>query len=222
MSLRTCVSDSIAPATAHRIQHFDTAVVRHGMRRLTFLACFLLAAACASNGYDDEPRTPPRRGMTSDAADSAAGAQMFGGLMLPPADWWRQAEIADLVKPTADQVASLDKLQTDQGDEIEKLQRDMGIAERDLRNVLESDKPATDAIVTAGQRIKTMRDDIFDRQLHLLAAERAILSREQWTALEDAVRERRRDRSREGAGGRGGRGGYPGRGGRRPGGFPGW
>jgi hypothetical protein len=192
------------------------------MRRLAFLACFLLLAACASNGYDDEPRTPPRRGMTSDAGEAAPGGQMFGGLMLPPADWWRQAEIADLVKPTADQVASLDKLQTEQGDEIEKLQRDMGTAERDLRNVLESDKPATDAIVTAGQRIRTMRDDIFDRQLHFLAAERAVLSREQWTALEDAIRERRRDRSREGNGGRGGRGGYPGRGGRRPGGFPGW
>ena len=181
------------------------------------MAC-LFVTACSSSDYD-EPRTPPRD-MTS--SDTAGDAPMVGGLMLPPSDWWRQAEIADLVKPTADQVTALDKLQSDQGDEIEKLQRDMGVAERDLRNVLDTDKPAADAIVTAGQRIKTMRDDIFDRQLRLLAAERTILSREQWSALEDAIRARRRDRSRDGRGGRGGRGAYPGRGGRRPGGFPGW
>src|SRR5947209_10949529 len=124
----------------------------------------LLVAACSASKYDDdEPRSAPRRAMSDD--DGSAQVQGIGGLMLPPVDWWRQAEIANLVKPTADQVAALDKLQTDQGDEIAKLERDIGTAERDLRNVLESDKPATDAIVTAGQRIRTMRDDIFDRQL---------------------------------------------------------
>lgn len=218
MSLRVDVSDSSASAMSNRIQHFETNVVRSGMKRLVLVTC-LLIAACASNDYDDYDQ--PRRGMTSNAGDTTGGAQMIGGLMLPPSDWWRQAEIADLVKPSADQVLALDKLQTGQGNEIEKLQRDMSVAERDLRNVLELDKPAGDAIVSAGQRIKTMRDDIFDRQLQLLAAERTILSREQWSALEDAIRSRRRDRGREGMGGRG-RGAYPGRGGRRPGGFPGW
>lgn len=209
MNLQTCVNDSIARPTRRRRQHF----------MLLLLA--LLVAACSASNYDeDEPRSAPRHAMSDD--DGPAQVQGIGGLMLPPADWWRQAEIANLVKPTADQVAALDKLQTDQGDEIAKLERDMSVAERDLRNVLESDKPATDAIVTAGQRIRTMRDDIFDRQLRFLAAQRTILTREQWSSLQDAIRMTRRERNRNGMGGRGGRGAYPGRGGRRPGGFPGW
>jgi len=223
VSLRNCAPDSIAGTTPRRIQHFKPAVVANGMRRLLLFTCVLALAGCStSSDYDDEPRMRPRGGAMSDDGAAGAGAQMMGGLMMPPADWWRQAEIADLVKPTADQVAALDKLQTEQGDEIAKLERDMGIAERDLRNVLETDKPSNEAIVTAGQRIKTMRDDVFDRQLRFLAAERIILTREQWSSLQDAMRARRRDRTR-GEGGRGpGRGAYPGRGGRRPGRFPGW
>jgi len=204
------VSDSIAAATPHLIQHFDTKVVRNGMKRFAVLACILALAACASAGYDDDDsRVPERRPMSDDA-------------LLPPTDWWRQAEIADRVKPTADQVAALDKLQSEQGDELAKLERDLVIAMRDLRNALESEKPSSDDLMAAGNRVRTMRDEIFGRQLLLLAAERTILTREQWSALQDATRMRRRDRMRDGAGGRGPRGTYPGRGGRRPGGFPGW
>lgn len=210
MNLQNCVNDSIARPTRRRREHL-----------LALLLVLLVAACSASNYDDDEPRSGPRRAMSDDG--DAAPMQVLGGLMLPPADWWRQAEIANLVKPTADQVSALDKLQADQGDEIMKLERDMSVAERDLRNVLESEKPASDAIVTAGQRIKSMRDDIFDRQLRFLAAQRTILTREQWSSLQDAIRMSRRDRNRNGMGGRGGgRGAYPGRGGRRPGGFPGW
>jgi hypothetical protein len=210
VNLQNCVDDSIARPTRRRREHL-----------LTLLLVLLVAACSATNYDDDEPRSAPRRPMADDGG--TAQVQGMSGLMLPPADWWRQAEIADRVKPTADQVTALDKLQTDQGDEIEKLERDMSVAERDLRNVLESDKPASEAIVSAGQRIKTMRDDVFDRQLRLLAAERTILTREQWSSLQDAIRMSRRERNRNGMGGRGGgRGAYPGRGGRRPGGFPGW
>jgi hypothetical protein len=203
------ISDSIAPATSHRGQHFAS-----------ILLCFLIAA-CSSAGYDDDDARTPPRSVTPDDSISAQGA---AGTLLPPSDWWRQAELADRVKPTADQVSALDKLQTEQGDELTKLERDTVVAERDLRAALESEKPTTEEIMAAGGRVRTMRDDIFGRQLRMLAAERAILTREQWSALQDAIRMRRRDRMRDlgGRGPGGGRGAYPGRGGRRPGGFPGW
>jgi len=190
------------------------------MRRLVLLACFLALAGCSTSGYDDEPPMRQRPAM----AEAEGPVQTVAGLALPSGEWWHQAEIADLIKPSGDQIAALDKLQTEQGDELMKLERDMSIAERDLRNALDADQPSVDAIVIAGQRIRTMHDDIFDRQVRFLAAERTILTRAQWSALEDAIRNRRR--GREGNGGRGrGQGGYPGRGGRRGGGgggLPGW
>jgi uncharacterized membrane protein YgcG len=188
------------------------------MRRLVLLACFLALAGCSTSGYDDEPPMRQRPAM----AEAEGPVQAIAGLALPSGEWWHQAEIADLIKPSADQVMALDKLQTEQGDELMKLERDMSIAERDLRNALDADNPSVDAIVTAGQRVRTMHDDVFDRQVRFLAAERTILTRAQWSALEDAIRSRRR--GREGNGGRGrGQGGYPGRGGRRGGGgLPGW
>lgn len=217
MSLQTL--DSIAATTPRLIQHFETKVVRIVMKRFALIACLLVLAACSSAGYDDDDaRMPERRPMPDDSMP----AQGIVEAPLPPADWWRQAEIADRVKPTADQVAALDKLQSEQGDELAKLERDMIIAMRDLRNALDAEKPSSDDIMAAGSRVRTMRDEIFGRQLRMLAAERTILTREQWSALQDAVRTRRRDRMRDGMGGRGPRGTYPGRGGRRPGGFPGW
>jgi len=217
VSLQT--SDSIAAMTPRLIQHFDTKVVRIGMKRFALIACLLALAACSSAGYDDDDARMPERRPVS---DDSMPAQGVAEAPLPPADWWRKAEIADRVKPSADQVAALDKLQSEQGDELAKLERDMVIAMRDLRNALDSEKPSADDIMAAGSRVRTMRDEIFGRQLRMLAAERTILTREQWSALQDAIRMRRRDRMRDGMGGRGPRGTYPGRGGRRPGGFPGW
>lgn len=217
MSLQ--VSNSIALTTPRLIQHFVTNVVRNGMKRFAVFVCFLALAACSSAGYDDDDaRMPERRPVSDDAMPSQGAAEA----LLPPADWWRQAELADRVKPSADQVAALDKLQSEQGDELAKLERDMVIAMRDLRNALDAEKPPADDIMAAGSRVRTMRDEIFGRQLRMLAAERTILTRDQWSALEDAIRMRRRGGMRDGAGGRGPRGTYPGRGGRRPGGFPGW
>jgi len=181
------------------------------------LASILFIASCTAYNYDDDAPPMPRRSIASDES-----APQPGMLALPPPDWWREASIADMVKPTAEQVTVLDRLQTEQGDEIARMQRDVVIAERDLRGVLESNKPSAGSIIAAGTRVRTMRDEIFGRQLRYLAAERELLTREQWSALEDAIRMRRRERMREGMGrGRGPGGVYPGRGGRRPGGW-GW
>lgn len=147
-----------------------------------------------------------------------AGALEF----LPPPDWWRDPQMATAVSLTPDQVASLEKISKDAGDDADKIERDSAVAMRDLRTLLESDKPAEGDIVTAGNRIRQMRDDVFDRQLRLLAAERTVLTKDQWQKLQETIHARANDRGGRDRGGYpGGRGGWGGgRGGRRPG-FPG-
>src|SRR5258708_35484478 len=134
--------------------------------------------------------------------------------MLPPADWGHQPMIADAVQLTADQIASLDKIANDQ-DDITRLDRDMMVAMRDVRSVLDSSQPSTADIVAAAQRLRTLRDTLFDRQIQLLAAERAILTQSQWRARQQQLEERPPP-PRQGNGNtrRGGRG--KGGGGRQP------
>jgi Spy/CpxP family protein refolding chaperone len=135
--------------------------------------------------------------------------------LLPPPSWWRDDRIAGAVNLTTDQVASLDKVYSEQGDDIARLINDSQVAVRQLRDSLALDQPKSEDIGSAGQRLRTLRDDIFDRQLRMLAAERLLLSTQQWTALQNALQNARSQRQE--------RGGYPGgrgrggRGGRRPG-----
>ena len=140
--------------------------------------------------------------------------------MMPPADWWRDPQLANAVNLTADQVASLEKISKDAGDEAEKLDRDAGVAVRDLGTLLDSDKPAEADIIAAGNRVREIRDSLFDRQLKMLAAERVVLTKQQWQTLQDQLQTRRNERRGGDRGYPGGRGGFPGRGGRRPG-YPG-
>jgi hypothetical protein len=65
-------------------------------------------------------------------------------------------------------------------------------------------------IDTAATRVRTLRNDIFDRQIQLLVAERSVLTKQQWKALQDAMHERPRDERRGNYGGP--RGGFGGRG----------
>ena len=174
------------------------------MKHLPILALTLLCVACATN--NDQPVYSPR----SDARPVANALDM-----LPPADWWHQPMIADAVRLTADQIASLDKVANDQ-DDITRLDRDMNIAMRDVRSVLDSKQPSTADIVAAAQRVRTMRDTLFDRQIQLLAAERSILSQDQWQTLQQQLQNRREQRRqdngypRRGGRGMGGRGRFPG------------
>lgn len=156
---------------------------------------------------DDEGMTRPRA--------MASGALEF----LPPSDWWRDPQLANAVNLTPDQVEALEKISKDSGDDADKLDRDSGVALRDLRSLLESDKPAEADILASGKRIREMRDSMFDKQLATLAAERVVLTKQQWQTLQDQLTSRRNERGRD-RGGYPGRGGFPGRGGRRPG-FPG-
>jgi len=179
---------------------------------VSLLALPLLFASCQTSDYDDPaPRSYPRR------PRMAAGGMLD---MLPPSDWWRDPQIANAVNLSTDQVAALERLSKDQGDDLEKLERDVTVSQRDLRTLLDSDKPAEADIMAAGNRVRDMRLTIYDRELKLLAAERALLSKQQWQTLQEQLQDSRRmDRGngRDRGGYPGGRGGFPGRGGRRPG-----
>jgi Spy/CpxP family protein refolding chaperone len=182
----------------------------------------LAFVSCQSSGYDEPPpATYPRGGGGGRGGDAMTRPRAESGVldMLPPSDWWRDPQLANAVNLSADQVAALEKISKEQGDELEKLERDAGVSLRDLRSLLDSDKPAEADIIAAGNRVREMRDAIFDRQLKMLAAERALLTKQQWQTLQDQLATRRTDRGRD-RGGYPGRGGFPGRGGRRPG-FPG-
>lgn len=177
------------------------------MKRLALLAIPLLVLAC-SNNDDDVYRPRTRPAMTPRAEPAALD-------MLPPADWWRVPQIADAVRPTADQVASLEKIAQDHGNDVSRIENDMTIAMRDLRTQLDAATPAQNDIIAAGTRIRDLRNAMFDRQLQMLAAERALLTRDQWQSLQQALRDRREQRNeygypRRGGRGMGGRGRWPG------------
>src|SRR5438105_2670828 len=191
------------------------------MKRVAILAILaVLVVACASNDYNEPPHGR-RGGYGGDRGDGggtvAANRSIAGGLdMLPPADWWHQPVLADAVRLTADQITSLDRIAQDQGNDTSRIETDMNIAVRDLRTQLDGPQPSAADIVTAGERIRDLRNSIFDRQLQLLAAERAVLTLDQWHTLQQQLQERRQQRNsdygprRGGRGMGGGRGRWPG------------
>ena len=211
------------------IQHLRDSIVLSRMRIAAALLLLLPLTFLACESTDDqEPMQRPRRGgwgggygggddMRERARPNAAGALEF----LPPPEWWRDPQLANALNLSTDQTNALEKIAKDAGDDADKIERDSGVAMRDLRSLLESEKPSEADIVTAGTRIRTMRDEVFDRQVKLLAAERAVLTKDQWQKLQDNLNSRRMDRGGRDRGGYPGRGGFPGGrgGGRRP--FPG-
>jgi hypothetical protein len=198
------------------------------MKRTYAVALSLIAlafVACTSD-MDDRDRRPPQgypggggsdRGGLARARNDGAGD---GLEMMPPSDWWHDPRISVAVNLTPDQASSLDRISHDQSEEIAKLERDSMMSARDLRQMVESNQPTADDITGAGQRLRGVRDALFDRRVQLLAAERTLLTQQQWTALQDAVAaSRTRDTDRPNRGGNRGRGGRGGMGGR--GRFPG-
>jgi len=189
------------------------------MRR-TLLIPLLLVVACATSDYDDpqpEPRGGPRGGGMATRGDYGGGGDDD---LLPSANWWHSPHIAEAVNLTSDQMQQLDKLQTEQGDDIQRLARDLMVAARDIHTAANQRQATASEITAAGDRVATLRDQLFRKRIVMLAAERAILTYDQWTTLQtqsDERRERWRDEGGRRGGRRGGGGGW-GRGGmgRRP------
>jgi Spy/CpxP family protein refolding chaperone len=181
----------------------------NAMNRPAAILLLLFLAACSSSDYDQPPQRPPARG--GGGGYGFRPPQASGPLdMLPPAQWWHDPQIAAAVSLSNDQFASLDKLAKEHEDEIARLDRDSVTALRDLRTLLDAETPSQADIVTAAMRVRSIRDSAFERQVQLLAAERTILTRQQWQSLQAAIqseRQERRDGSGYPRGRRGGRGG---------------
>ncbi len=184
------------------------------MKRFAFVAAVLLLGACSSSDYDQpgpDSRRPP---MTSDSRGAMRGAADTGLGLMPVDNWWHDPQIAEPLHLSADQYASLDRIQTDQADPIARLQRDSMVALRDFRQSLTADKPTLEDIVTAGERVRALRDQLLDRQVKLIAAQRVVLTADQWQKLQQQLQEDRNDwrqnRNMPGRPGRGGRGGWGG------------
>lgn len=179
------------------------------MKRLAFLALAVLAVACSSSD-SDQPYSPRGR-MAGDGGQFAASRPVAGGLdLLPPPQWWHEPLIAGPVNLTNDQIAALDK--ADQSDEIEKIGRDTVALTHDLREMLDSNQPGHDDIVASGERLRALRDSMFDRQIKMLADERTILTQQQWQTLQSQLQQRRTNQNQA----------YPRRGGRGFGGGRRW
>ena len=194
------------------------------MKRLALFAIPLfVVVACTTT--DDYPPPSPQGGggggYGGGYGGGRGGTQRAANIdtaldMLPPAEWWRQPVYADAVRLKADQVTALDKIAEDHGSDVERIQMDMGVALRDFRTQLNAEQVASADIVTAGNRIKELRNSMFDKQLQTLAAERAVLTYDQWQMLQQQIQVQRQQQRNEGRqqmpGGRGqgGRGRWPG------------
>jgi len=174
-----------------------------------------LLAACATS--DDEPpaRRPGGMGGRMPMRPNPEAAGILG--LLPPPNWWHDPQISAAVKLSDAQFAELDKIGAGSA-EADKLRAGVQSAERDLRALLITEHPTADEINVAGARVRTLQDEVVDHDVHTLAGERALLTREQWTALQDQLRGSQRD---DFGGRRGGYGGPGGRGGRGRGRWPG-
>jgi len=177
-----------------------------------FVLALTLAAGCATS---DDPRDEPREGPR--ATRIPRNLEAPSDLGVPPANWWRDPQVSVNVKLSDAQFASLDAIDRAHAAEVARLRMDAVAAERDVRLLLAADSPTAVDIVAAGERVRILRGEILDHEVRMLADERALLTREQWTALQDALREERRDSTGRRGGFGGGRGGgRRGGGGRRP------
>jgi hypothetical protein len=191
------------------------------MKRMRIAQALLLSlitltfVTCTSDTDDTDRRPRSYPGGAGGFQRAGSGAASDGLDMIPPGDWWHDPQISVAVTLTPDQTASLDRISHEQSEEIAKLERDSMVAARELRETVDSSQPAIADITGAGQRLRGIRDALFDHRIQMFAAERTLLSQTQWNALQQAIAasRNRSDRGNQGGNrGRGGRGGMGGRG----------
>jgi Spy/CpxP family protein refolding chaperone len=184
------------------------------MKRIAVLLLLLFAIGCATDDDFNEPRRG-RGGDRGDGGDYQPRPAMAAGELVPPARWWRDPQISAALNLSPDQFQRLDAIDARDSAELERLTHEAANAQRDFRLLLDAENPAESDLVAGGQRLRDARDRLLALQVRTLAAQRAVLTRDQWRALQSAFQnERRGERQQRGGypGGMGGRG----RGGRRP------
>src|SRR2546423_5325494 len=159
------------------------------------LLAVALVTACATSDDEPQPRYPQRGGGRQPMRDAAPQSGSLG--LLPPPNWWRDPQISTAVKLSDSQFTALDAIAKDHAAEIDRLRMESTAAERDLRLLLNADKPTASDIVAAGQRVRTDRDQMLDHEVRMLAGERALLTTDQWTTLQDELRAGRDDFRRQ-------------------------
>ncbi len=185
---------------------------------LTLVTIVFMSCTSDTDDSDRRPRSYPGAADGGRPGGFARAGAGDGLDTMPPSDWWRDPKISVAVALSADQIASLDRISHEQAEEIAKLERDSMVAARELRETFDGSQPATADIVAAGQRMRGIRDALFDRRVQMFAAERTLLTQQQWQTLQQQIaannRPDRGDRggngARGGRGGRGGRGRFPG------------
>jgi hypothetical protein len=185
---------------------------------LTLVTIVFMSCTSDTDESDRRPRSYPGAADGGRPGGFARAGAGDGLDAMPPSDWWRDPKISVAVALSADQIASLDRISHEQAEEIAKLERDSMVAARELRETFDGSQPATADIVAAGQRMRGIRDALFDRRVQMFAAERTLLTQQQWQTLQQQIaannRTDRGDRGSNGArggrGGRGGRGRFPG------------
>jgi hypothetical protein len=186
------------------------------------LAVAMLLAACATDSSTGAPPSrPPRDGARG---GWNRGDMMPDGLDLTlPASWWHESALAEPLALTGEQFQKLDALQPQEGD-VARLDRDSAMAFRELRTAFEAKNAAAQDIIAAGSHLRELRQALLDRQIAMLAAQREILTLDQWTLLQrELASENRAERRGGGERGSGGRGrGTGGRGRGMGGGRRGW
>ena len=104
---------------------------------------------------------------------------------MPPPNWWRIDEISDSLQLDASQLKKLDAVQKEHANDLAKLERDLTTATKELKATLEAQPPVAETIIAAGDRLNALRSTLFHEQIVMLAAQRAILTRKQWTSLQE-------------------------------------
>ena len=149
------------------------------MKRFALLAIVFLAA-CATYDHDPARPRPQLRGETPLDA---------GMDVLPPPRWWRDYRLAEPINLSEEQERRLDDLDKQEPDALHRLRREAMLIARELENALDADPPSESEIVAAGEKLRTTREQLLDLEVRRVAAERAVLTREQWRRLQQGLHE---------------------------------